>query len=340
MYKRQALTNNGNQKIRYQLTGEDDEQALEYDIPPEPIELEPGAAFKKKMIVRGQLIPMGSGQQRSFTIYAKPDKKGDQQSAPAQFIQRALLPYWVIPVLLVAVVAFVAWALQPPEITASLNPAPQIQGEPAVLKWEAKNARQVLILPLNITVEPSSGQFPFLDSTSIPADLRVEASTLFGVQRTAVATVFVLSPTPLPTLTPVPPTLTPVPTLTPLPPLPPTAVPTDVPPPTAAPQPTLPPTATAAPIGQLLTINDCRAGVRVIITGSGPAREPYLLFFGRRAVAGGSVAPDGRFQTSLLIGKERPGTYPVTVRQRLSDRPFLIQTFRFCLLYTSDAADE
>lgn len=323
-----ALTNNGNQKIRYQLTGEDDEQALEYGIPPEPIELEPGASFKKKVIVRGQLIPLGSGQQRSFTIYAKPDKKGDQQSAPAQFVQRALLPFWVIPLILVGLIALVAWAIQPPEIVASINPAPQIEGEPATLKWETKNARQVLILPLNVTAEPSSGQFAFDNAAAIPADLRVEASTLFGVQRTAVPTVFVLSPTPLPSPTPIPPTLTPEPTLAPLP----TLAPTEVPPPTAPPLPppteVPPPTPTSPPIEQLLTISDCRAGVRVIITGSGPAREPYLLFFGRRAVAGGSVAADGRFQTSLLIGKERPGTYPVTVRQRLSDRPFLIQTYR------------
>jgi hypothetical protein len=326
-----ALTNNGNQKIRYQLTGEDDEQALEYDIPAEPIELEPGAAFKKKMTVRGQLIPLGSGKQSSFTIYAKPDKKGDQQSAPAQFVQRAVLPFWVIPLLLLGILAFVAWAIQPPEITASINPAIQIQGQAATLKWESKNARQVLILPLNITAEPASGQFIFENATSIPADLRVEASTLFGVQRTAVPTIFVITPTPLPTLTPIPPTLTPQPSMQPLPTLAPTDVPVPtplppVPPPTAAPP--VPPTPTSPPIAQLLTISDCRAGVQVIITGSGPAREPYLLFFGRRAVAGGSVAPDGRFQISLLIGQERPGTYPVTVRQRLSDRPFQIQTYR------------
>jgi hypothetical protein len=68
--------------------------------------------------------------------------------------------------------------------------------------------------------------------------------------------------------------------------------------------------------------------VRIQITGVGPALESYLLYFGRRAVAGGSVDGSGRFQATLLIGKERAGTYPITVRQRLSDRPLLIQTFR------------
>jgi hypothetical protein len=238
------------------------------------------------------------------------------------------LPLWVIPILMVALVGFIAWAIQPPQIEASLSPAPQIIGQPAKLKWNTTNARQVLILPLNITAEAAGGEFTFADSTSIPANLRVEASTLFGVQRTAVPTVYVLAPTATPVATPVPPTLTPLPTLEPLPTLAPQppgpALPTLAPLPTAPPL----PTATLPPAEIVATIKDCRAGVRVLITGSGPAQAPYLLFFGRRAVAGGSVAANGRFQTSLLIGKERPGTYPVTVRQRLSDRLLLMQSYQ------------
>jgi hypothetical protein len=41
-----------------------------------------------------------------------------------------------------------------------------------------------------------------------------------------------------------------------------------------------------------------------------------LLFFGQRAVGGGSVSPAGHYAIPLIVGRERPGTYTVTVRVR------------------------
>jgi hypothetical protein len=53
-----------------------------------------------------------------------------------------------------------------------------------------------------------------------------------------------------------------------------------------------------------------------VITGDGPARAAFLLYFGQRVVTGGSVAPNGRFATTLIVGRERAGVYPITVRVR------------------------
>jgi len=71
-------------------------------------------------------------------------------------------------------------------------------------------------------------------------------------------------------------------------------------------------TLTPTPLGEL----QCPPGVPVEISGEGPPRAPYLLYFGDRVVSGGSVEPDGRFSISLIVGSERDGTYEVTVRVR------------------------
>jgi hypothetical protein len=60
----------------------------------------------------------------------------------------------------------------------------------------------------------------------------------------------------------------------------------------------------------------CFPGDPVVITGDGPPRAAFLLYFGERVVSGGSVAPSGHFSTKLVVGHERGGTYPVTVRVR------------------------
>lgn len=72
------------------------------------------------------------------------------------------------------------------------------------------------------------------------------------------------------------------------------------------------PTPTPTPSNDLT----CLPGVPIEITGDGPPRAPFLLYFNQRAVSGGSVEPDGRFAIPLVVGNERPGNYEVIVRVR------------------------
>jgi hypothetical protein len=60
----------------------------------------------------------------------------------------------------------------------------------------------------------------------------------------------------------------------------------------------------------------CFPGQPFVITGSGPAHAAFLVYFGQRVVTGGSVTANGRFATTLIVGHERAGVYPVTVRVR------------------------
>jgi hypothetical protein len=71
-------------------------------------------------------------------------------------------------------------------------------------------------------------------------------------------------------------------------------------------------TSTAIPDSALT----CYPGQPLVISGDGPARAAFLLYFGQRVVTGGSVSPTGRFATTLIVGRERAGVYPISVRVR------------------------
>ena len=64
----------------------------------------------------------------------------------------------------------------------------------------------------------------------------------------------------------------------------------------------------------------CAPGERVLITGQGPPRAAFLLYFGQRVVGGGSVSLTGSFSIPLVVGHERPGSYSVVVRVRGSEQ--------------------
>jgi hypothetical protein len=64
----------------------------------------------------------------------------------------------------------------------------------------------------------------------------------------------------------------------------------------------------------------CAPGERILITGQGPPRAPFLLHFGQRVVGGGSVSVTGSFSIPLVVGRERPGSYPVIVQVRGSEQ--------------------
>ena len=99
----------------------------------------------------------------------------------------------------------------------------------------------------------------------------------------------------------------------------PVTFPTQITLPTAAfeePEATSTPAPSETPVSELT----CAPGVPLEISGEGPPRAPFLLYFGQRAVSGGSVEPDGRFVIALIVGSERAGTYTVTVRVRGTSR--------------------
>jgi hypothetical protein len=91
--------------MRYTLIGEDDKQALLFNVGEATVALEPGAAYKHRLTVRGPVCWLGSSQPRSFSVQARTEKRSDAQTLSAQFIQQALIPIWLIPLALLAFLA-------------------------------------------------------------------------------------------------------------------------------------------------------------------------------------------------------------------------------------------
>ncbi|HEU5097607.1 MAG TPA: hypothetical protein VFU22_01085 [Roseiflexaceae bacterium] len=60
----------------------------------------------------------------------------------------------------------------------------------------------------------------------------------------------------------------------------------------------------------------CFPGQPLVISGDGPPRSPFLVYFGQRVVSGGSVTSSGRFAATLIIGREHAGVYQIVVRVR------------------------
>jgi hypothetical protein len=146
----------------------------------------------------------------------------------------------------------------------------------------------------------------YRDDLTMTAELATQTATAAATSGAGTPTATTNAGTPTVTQTPaLTPTsfsgvATPVPSLT-------------VPTPIAPAQPLAPTeTPTALPADALT----CYPGQPLVISGDGPPRAAFLVSFGQRVVSGGSVAPSGRFASTLIIGHERAGVYPVVVRVR------------------------
>ena len=107
-----TLRNTGNHPATYALSGTDDEQRLRYEFAEPQIRLGPGESSTVALRTRAPLRWIGGAEPRAFTVRAEPEA-GDApavapaapQAVPGQFVHRALVPAWLPPLLLLALVA-------------------------------------------------------------------------------------------------------------------------------------------------------------------------------------------------------------------------------------------
>jgi serine/threonine protein kinase len=99
-----SLYNGGNTASRYQLSGEDDEQALEYQFRFNPVDLDAGQEARVPLLVRGRRRFIGQQQRMPFQLHAGQVGSPPGQTAPGEFVNKALLPTWIVP-------AFMAFVL-------------------------------------------------------------------------------------------------------------------------------------------------------------------------------------------------------------------------------------
>lgn len=93
-----TLRNDGNIPTRYALSGEDDEQSMDYRFGQNEVALEPGMETRIPLQVQARRHWLGREQRQPFLIHSLPAGSSAPLTATAEFVNKAVLPGWVIPV--------------------------------------------------------------------------------------------------------------------------------------------------------------------------------------------------------------------------------------------------
>ncbi len=94
-----ALQNNSNVRLKYSLSGEDDERSIIYRFGKNPITLEPGQQTRIPFTLQTRRCWIGREQHQSFSIHAQSAQSKLPLHAQGEFVNKALLPPWLFSML-------------------------------------------------------------------------------------------------------------------------------------------------------------------------------------------------------------------------------------------------
>jgi serine/threonine protein kinase len=100
-----ALRNQSNVDYRYALSGDDDEQKLNYRFEITPLDLKAGQEERVPLRVRTRRRWIGRNQRMPFQVHATSPDKSHTQTIAGEFVNRPLLPAWVLAALALLLVA-------------------------------------------------------------------------------------------------------------------------------------------------------------------------------------------------------------------------------------------
>lgn len=191
---RLKLHNEGNALSQFTLTGEDDEQVLDYRFSPQdPVDIEPGESRRIPLVLTAQQWNLfGSMQNYAFTIYARSPAETSGQIATGQFQQRAVIPSWLLPIVMFSIMAFVLYG--------SIAP-PFLAGMPAYRFLNPSETPTSTALP-TLTVPPPTTAVP--TATIAPTFTPAPTFTVAPTPTDAPTATRTPSPTITPTFTPSP----------------------------------------------------------------------------------------------------------------------------------------
>lgn len=93
-----AVANNGNVLAEHAFNGEDDEQKMSYQFRQETLALEPGKEVRIPFTAASQRRLIGKEQSQRFQVHSQVKGK-PSLSSQAEFVNKALIPPWVLTVL-------------------------------------------------------------------------------------------------------------------------------------------------------------------------------------------------------------------------------------------------
>lgn len=150
---------------------------------------------------------IGGAKSHAFSVQAS-FPPALSQTLQGTFFSRGLIPVWLPPLLLLALVSLAlllrSLIVQPPVIDRVwFEPANPQVGQAITVFWEVRNAQRIELSPFGYEVAPEQNQYTFAEGFAAPPNLTLVASNRFGNDRMAVPIVpIVPTPTPAPTATP------------------------------------------------------------------------------------------------------------------------------------------
>jgi len=118
------LHNGGNAPSQYALSGEDDEQKLAYTFSRNPVALEAGREVDIPLQVNTQRHWFGKEQRQPFQVHAHPTGSSSPLTAPGEFVNKALIPTWVLSAVGVVLAVGLVLGLLLPGILKGSTPTP------------------------------------------------------------------------------------------------------------------------------------------------------------------------------------------------------------------------
>jgi hypothetical protein len=212
-----TLENQGNATEHYALAGSDDEQKLSYRFSRADWILSPGTAVRVPLQLQAPIRWIGTKQRQAFTIDASAARDASAQTVRGEFDQRAIIPIWLLPILLLllAGLAFLLRYLYSPAkqlqvTTWTVQPLTVNVGTPVSITWSVRNARRVWLEHQAIGHPPPTVQRVGFSGTTSDFPTRstqygISASKLPAGKRPGVDWQYVrVLPAPTPTRPPTP----------------------------------------------------------------------------------------------------------------------------------------
>jgi hypothetical protein len=166
-----SIHNQSNSPAHYQLSGKDEEQALQFSFDPPTVSLEPAGTATVPVKVQAQRKWIGSSVSRRFTVQAATTTgDGPPQTVNGELVHKAYIPKWLPPILAVAgaAAAFFIWNMlqtEPVIREVSVSPLPPEQGQPFTISWNVQDADTVQIAPVASPVPATDGKMEFPDGS-------------------------------------------------------------------------------------------------------------------------------------------------------------------------------
>jgi len=173
------IRNEGNAPARYNLVAHDDEAVLNYRFGETAISLGPGDSTTLRVGLRSRTRWIGSTEARTFMVRAEPVANLDGTPpipqtppvAPGQYLHRAIIPMWLIPLLLLLAVGLWFWwnrrtqfqlAVTPARVSVAVGATAPIKATVTNVKGEAVDslAKQVrwVVDDTTVALVTDSGQ--------------------------------------------------------------------------------------------------------------------------------------------------------------------------------------